>query len=68
MTCLIKMEETMEIDLSLGFSVIVNEDGTFELPNRLFTTTDLKRIAREINRELRKGLAESNVGVLHDEE
>lgn len=44
----------MEIDLSLGFSVVVLEDGTFELPHRMYTTAELKKIAREINRVLRQ--------------
>ena len=58
----------MKIDLSLGFSVVVDERGSFELPNRRFTTTDLKKITREINRESRKNLAESNMNeVLLDE-
>ena len=58
----------MKIGLSLGFSVSVDEQGRFELPSRRFTTTDLKKIAREVNKELRKNLAESNVEVLLDDE
>lgn len=31
----------------------VSQDGKFELPDREYTTQELKKIAREINRELR---------------
>lgn len=55
----------MEIDLSLGFSVVVYEDGTFELPQRMYTTAELKKIAREINRTLRQ---EQMEGMLNYEE
>lgn len=51
----------MRIDLSIGFSVEVDELGRFELPNRTYTTADLKKIAREVNRECRKSLAAANL-------
>ena len=59
----------MKVKLSLGFSVDVDEQGRFELPNRRFNTAELKKITREVNRELRKNLAESNMSeVLLDDE
>lgn len=43
----------MKIKISLGFEVDVDECGRFELPERKFNTTELKKIAREVNREIR---------------
>ena len=58
----------MEIEISLGFTVVVNTNGAFELPNRLYTTAELKKITREINRALRNSLAENSVDeVMYDE-
>lgn len=59
----------MEIKLSLGFTVVVHENGTFELPQRLYTTAELRKITTEINRTLRKSIISANAGeVLEDEE
>ena len=37
---------------SLDITLEVSEDGTFELPNRLYTTTDLKKIVRVVNKTI----------------
>ena len=38
---------------TLGEHINVSQDGKFTLPDREYTTQELKKIAREINRELR---------------
>lgn len=48
----------MRIKVSLGFTVDVDDSGRFELPNRRFTTTELKVVTREVNRALRKSRIE----------
>lgn len=53
-----RLKTKLEINISLGFTVVVGDDGRFELPNWRFTTAQLKVIAREINRELRKSRIE----------
>lgn len=58
----------IEIRLSLGFSVVVDEDGTFELPSRPFTTTELKKVVKEVNRALRYAMTENKLDeVLYEE-
>lgn len=37
-----------------GFWVEVDENGRFELPDRQFTAAELKKIARDVNRAIRK--------------
>lgn len=32
----------------------VSEDGTFELPSKRYTTSELKKIAHDINRAMRE--------------
>lgn len=54
----------MIIKTSLGFSVSVDSDGRFQLPDRSFTTTDLKKVARDISRAIRKSEAEIIDGML----
>lgn len=53
-----RLKQTLEIEISLGFRVVVDDNGRFELPNWKFTTAQLKVITREINRELRKSRIE----------
>ena len=49
----------MKVKLSLGFAVNVDEDGRFRLPSdRKFTTTELKKMIREVNHQLRENNAE----------
>lgn len=58
----------MKIKLSLGFSVEVSESGKFCLPDRKFTTTELRKVVREVNQQLRKIDAENALGeVLEDD-
>lgn len=38
----------------LKTTISVSEEGTFELPSKEYTTAELKRIAREINRAARQ--------------
>ena len=38
---------------TLGEHIFISQDGKFSLPEREYTTQELKKIAREINRELR---------------
>lgn len=58
----------MKVKISLGFTVDVSEDGRFQLPDREFTTTELKKIAREVNRQLRDNAAENVLGEVFDDE
>lgn len=44
---------SMEIKTTLGFSVEVDDMGGFELPMRRYTSAELKKIAREVNRNIR---------------
>ena len=45
----------MIVKTTLGFSVEVNDDnGSFLLPQRHYTTAELKKIARDINRDMRQ--------------
>ena len=39
---------------TLGEYVEVSEEGKFELPSKSYTSVELKKIAREINRASRK--------------
>lgn len=43
----------MKVKTSLGFKVDVDEGGQFYLPDRPFTTAELKKLAREIGRACR---------------
>ena len=53
----------MEIQLSLGFTIEIDEAGRFELPSdRTYSTSELNRIAREVNRHLRKLSTEQLIG------
>lgn len=38
---------------SINSVVEVDEFGRFELPNRMYTTTELRKVAREISKALR---------------
>lgn len=58
----------MKVKTSLGFTVDVGEDGRFQLPDREFNTTELKKIAREVNRQLRDNAAENVLGEVFDDE
>ena len=58
----------MKVKISLGFTVDVGEDGRFHLPDREFNTTELKKIAREVNRQLRDNAAENVLGEVFDDE
>lgn len=44
-------------------TIEVSSEGKFTLPSKEYTTTELKKIAREINRELR----EHNISDCFDE-
>lgn len=46
----------------------VGEDGRFQLPDREFNTAELKKIAREVNRQLRDNAAENVLGEVFDDE
>ena len=37
----------------LGEELKVSQEGTFELPSRTYNSSDLKKIAREVNRAIR---------------
>lgn len=39
---------------TLGEYIEISEEGKFELPSRSYTSAELKKIAREINRASRK--------------
>ena len=53
----------MEIQLSLGFTIEINEAGRFELPgDRTYSTSELNKIARDVNRYLRKSSIEQLIG------
>lgn len=58
----------MKVKISLGFTVDVGEDGRFQLPDREFNPTELKKIAREVNRQLRDNAAENVLGEVFDDE
>ena len=52
---LLKRNNMLEIYVAAIDSIIkVDEDGRFELPARPYTTAELKKIAVQINREIRK--------------
>ena len=53
---------------TLDAEVEMDDDGRFELPNRPYTTAELNRIAREINRFLRTKIAEDDIGDISYEE
>ena len=58
----------MIVNTSIGISVDVGEDGRFNLPQREYTTTDLKKITRDINRSCRRQLIEAEMeGMDYDE-
>jgi len=42
----------MTIKISLGFKVEINNDGRFCLPDRAYSCSELKKVAREVNRAL----------------
>lgn len=44
----------MRIETSLGFSIDVDDDGRFSLPDRQFTAAELNKIARQVNRAIRQ--------------
>lgn len=63
----LRLERTMVkqmskvVEIKLGDDTIeveVLDDGSFELPQRLYTTAQLKRIARDINRDMRRSAVE----------
>lgn len=58
----------MKIKISLGFTVDVDEDGRFHLPDREFTTAELKRVVREVNRQMRENTAENVLNEVFDDE
>ena len=57
----------MRVKISSGFTVEVAEDGRISLPDREFTTSELKRVVREVNRQLRVGDAENVLKEVFDE-
>ena len=58
----------MKVKTSLGFSVKVGEDGRFHLPDREFTASELKKIAREVNRHIRESTAENDIDEVFSDE
>lgn len=56
----------MRVKTSLGFSIEVNEDGRFNLPDRPFTTSELKKIAREVGRAFRQSQIEQMIPETED--
>lgn len=58
----------MRVKISLGFTVEVDEDGRFQLPDREFNTTELKKVVREVNRQLRENTAENVLNEVFDDE
>ena len=58
----------MRVKISLGFTVEVDENGRFHLPDREFTTTELKKVVREVNRQLRENTAENILNGVYDDE
>lgn len=47
--------------LSLGYSVTVDKDtGKISLPDREYSTSELKQIAREVNRAIRQSKSEED--------
>lgn len=58
----------MKIKTSLGFTVDVNEDGRFQLPDREFTTVELKKVVREVNRQLRENTVENVLNEVFDDD
>lgn len=58
----------MRVKTSLGFSVEVDEDGRFELPARKFSSAELKKVAREVNRRLRDCAAEYDLNEVYQDD
>ena len=58
----------MRVKISLGFSVEVDEDGRFELPERKFSSAELKKVAREVNRGLRDCTAEDDLNEVYGDD
>lgn len=58
----------MRIKVSLGFTVDVDENGKFQLPDREFTTVELKKVVREVNHQLRENTAENVLKEVFDNE
>ena len=58
----------MIVKISLGFSVEVDEDGRFSLPDRKFSASELKRVAREVNRHLRNCDVEYDLNEVYNNE
>lgn len=51
------------VPISLGFTLEVDEYGRFELPSgQTYSTSELNKIAREVNRHLRKLNIEHSIG------
>lgn len=58
----------MVVKISLGFSVEVDEDGRFDLPTRKFSATELKKVAREVNRRLRNCAIEYDLNEVYGDD
>lgn len=56
----------VRIKTSLGFSVDVDDDGRFNLPDRQFTAAELKKVARDVNRAARQDAAAQQISEMED--
>lgn len=57
----------MRVKTSLGFSVEVDDDGRFYLPDRPFTAAELKKVARDVGRAFRQALAGQQIVEMEDD-
>ena len=58
----------MVVKTSLGFSVEVDFEGKFELPARKFSSAELKKVAREVNKSLRNFDVERDLNEVYNDE
>lgn len=56
----------MRIKTSLGFSIDVDDDGRFFLPDRQFTAAELNKIARQVNRAIRQDAMSQQISEMEE--